>query len=83
MSNTVIERVMEAIDKASTYGEGPRWRQELPLLARAAIEAIREPTDAMRDAYTEAADDIDGPAAMHLQTVAYQAMIDSLLKDSA
>lgn len=34
-----------------------------------------EATDAMHHAYTEAADDIDGPAAMYLQSDAYSAAI--------
>lgn len=35
----------------------------------------REPTEAMIDAYTAAADDNDGPAAMYLDIKGYRAML--------
>ncbi len=54
MTDSMVERVARAIDAAS-YEEGERWRAELPKLARAAIEAMREPTEEIVQAMTEAA----------------------------
>jgi len=75
MSDEMIDRVMKAIDAASTYGEGPRWKQELPGLARAAIEAMREPTPAMSDAAAAT------PGQMSYADV-WRSMIDAALGDS-
>jgi hypothetical protein len=47
MEMTMIERVMKAID-TSCHCEGDRWKAELPVVARAAIEAMREPDGVMR-----------------------------------
>lgn len=48
--------------------------------AISAIEAMREPTESMMNAYTLASNDDNGPAACFLQPLAYQAMIDEALK---
>jgi hypothetical protein len=75
----MIEMVMKAIDEASTYGEGPRWRQELPNLARAAIEAMREPTKEMLSAGEKTFGDsfaVDHTADL---AEAWPAMIDTAL----
>ena len=45
------------------------------------VIAPKVPTEGMLEAYSDAADDIDGPAAMHLQPRAYTAMIESYQKD--
>lgn len=65
---TMIERVAKAIYEASPFKmtEGPYERQSdlykrnCRLLARAAIKAMREPTDAMVDVMNDVV--IDGPA---------------------
>lgn len=62
---------------------GHRW-QAYQRKAQAALSALKqagyavlpvEPTEAMEEAYTEACDDIDGPAAMHLNLDGYRAML--------
>lgn len=54
MSNEMIMRVARAISEADHEAEGD-YRK----LARAAIEAIREPTDAMREFHTKYGDLFD------------------------
>lgn len=61
---------------------GLPWALALEIASlRQALERVREPTEAMLIAYTEAADDNDGPAACCLQTDAYTAMIDAALSE--
>lgn len=82
MSESMIERVAQAIAKAQTQTES-MWQAFLPE-ASAAIEAMREPTEAMVDAGGDEEVFADGAAYMSLGRVAveaYQAMIDAALAE--
>ncbi|WNV09937.1 hypothetical protein [Tardiphaga sp. 709] len=76
----MIERVAKAIyDAFATVGdyENPT-KEDIKNAARAAIEAMREPTEAM-DAAAYAADGTNMPLAITYKE-AWQAMIDAALK---
>lgn len=78
MSNSMVERVAKALAKEDGLGHD-FWRQCIPA-ARAAIEAMREPTDAMCDA----ADALDRVEHDVLKTAlpfdAWIAMVDEALR---
>jgi hypothetical protein len=66
----MIERVARAI--AKSQGSNPRWNHEGWLRdARAAIEAMREPTKAMLEV---------GPPFPYMDEYVWQTMIDEALK---
>lgn len=73
MTNEVFERVARAIE-----GALPNQMKHLgPLLARAAIAAMRDPTAKMMDAAIEVwKNDPDGPVVGFLEDL-YRAMIDA------
>lgn len=88
---TMIERVAKAIYEASPFKmtEGPYERQSdlhkrnCRLLARAAIEAMRDPTDAMVDAPLPSSPSHGGryENRRDLRPYIYRAMIDAALNE--
>lgn len=89
---SMVERVARAMAVADGCGPddpayvrypgghafGLCWRDKYAAKARAAIEAMREPTEAMRHAYPKAA--FGGPFATKEDS--YRAMIDAALADA-
>ena len=81
---TKIEEVARAIYYAENTSERPEWEREPPsvqkhlrYIARAAIEAMREPTVPMLDAGHEGL--VRGPRYEVIDC--YQAMIDAILSE--
>jgi hypothetical protein len=83
---TMVERVAEAITLAAV-GKGNRPNARMRRIARAAIEAMREPTEEMVSAGADAepTDYNGGPipkdARKFTALVIYRAMIDAALKE--
>jgi hypothetical protein len=82
MENEMINRCLAGIrEDRIVWNDGcGNTLVDVEGIVRDVIEALRVPTEAMREAYTEAADDNDGPAACYIQMPAYAAMIDAALK---
>lgn len=75
MSENMVESVARAICRQAGYGpneEDVNWDRYVQY-ARAAIEAMREPTEAMEDAAFS--------STLTIPKRGYQAMIDAALKD--
>jgi hypothetical protein len=73
----------ERANPEGDWYEQPESKDELEsyrIIARAAIEAMREPTDAMVSAYDNW-DAYSGSCGSWLNTSAYEAMIDAALKE--
>jgi hypothetical protein len=80
MASETIERVAQAIlDSATPYHDKASHRAALMAQARAAIEAMREPTDEM----CKAAGEDRGPDDHWPPCTTWQMMIDAALKESA
>lgn len=73
---SMVERVAIAIEEANLKASGD---EDYTPLARAAIEAMREPTDAMEDAALGATGIYEDGSNDYL--VHYQAMIDAALNE--
>lgn len=73
MSDEMVKRVAQAIEKSY---EGRHW--DLEAMAVAAIEAMREPTDRMRQAFYS----LDQPGEPTPCLDGWQAMIDAALSRS-
>jgi hypothetical protein len=80
MSN-IVERVAKALAKSTDQSE--YWTNYV-VQARAAIAAMREPTDAMKDAATDLEDFLDKSQADNgaLWPFIWQAMIDACLQEA-
>lgn len=79
---SMVEKGATAILAKVPAGYG-MTKAEAADYARAAIEAMKEPTPAMLVAYTSACSDVDGPAAMNLNERAYAAMLDFALSEES
>lgn len=89
MADTMLERVAEALWRASR-GRGPRWGNVSDVVragiwypaARAAIEAMREPTEEMRHAELRDLDTCAGFLDDYSATQVWQAMISAALGEA-
>lgn len=81
---TTLEKMARAICKAQGddwYREGPGGLMEAyGPLARAALEAMREPSDADLEAFSDASDQWDHPSNFYLDMKRYGGMIDAILE---
>lgn len=75
--DSVVERVAEAIRRVNETTAGLTFRELTVEMARAAIEAMREPTDGMVDALMNGAFDAYRGDVVE----AYQAAIDAALSE--
>jgi hypothetical protein len=79
MSDTMLERVADALAKAEGMGGDPeRTRKVYMPLARVAIEAMREPTNEAKVAISS----IAGPSAVAWWIAGHYTMIDVALSEA-
>jgi hypothetical protein len=79
MPDTMIERVGERLRAECLEVFGSTWSNDVAWrFARAAIEALREPTEAMEVAGDKASYDY---LPRHIAVTAYKAMVEAALKE--
>lgn len=85
----MLEKVARSIiaaragDAAADYAQqwdNANWREALRQ-ARAAVEALREPSEGMVEAWSDAEEGFDHPTEYYLNRSRYAAMIDHILKE--
>ncbi len=75
----MVERVARALDEAQPRYEPRHDLVDLRVMARAAIEAMREPTEAMKSADLGNGHTCAGYLDMYSAPTVYRAMIDAAL----